>query len=226
MDRRKFIHAGAAVATLAVAEQGVAAVAKSAPSFGGSPVAQRPPARFAAGYHSGLATGFWMDAMARPYESVPGRVNVFLLGVQGSASPAAANPLVRFNLDLLFKLDTTATAPYRWATLTRNGGLVTSKAITHNLLPSRIAGLGVSSDYRSNGSKTSAESQSMPLTSMSLPLLTPGFYVVVGPQATTGLPPSWGMLARPVANRCLVSRCDSRENDFDAILFAVEPAHA
>ena len=218
MDRRKFIESGAVVlAAAAAADRSLA----STPVFGGPPV--KSAARFAVGYHNGLANGYWVDAMARPYETLPAVVNVFLLGLQAAASPVGANPLVRFNLDLLYKTGGATTAPYRYATLTRNGALATSKPITHRLSANQVSGLAVSLDYRDTGGKVANEKQMLQLTSLSLPRLTTGFYVVVGPQTSTGLPPSWGLLADPVSRGCLVSRCDNRSNDFDAILIAVEP---
>jgi hypothetical protein len=225
MDRRRFIEAGAALVTLTVADIGLAATnAAKVGAAVADVVKAANGARFALGYHNGLANGYWIDAMARPYETVPAQVKVFMLGVQGSTSASATNPLSRFDIDMLYRLSATATAPYRWATLTRNGGLCTSKAITHTLNPDQISGLTVGYDYVGSNGRAKRETQTLPWTAANAPALTPGFYALVGPSAATGAPPSWSALAPPVSGSCLVGRCDGRSNDFDALLIAVEPA--
>src|SRR5262245_42730529 len=133
MDRRKFIEVGAALATLAAAEI-VRAGGGTTPSTGGTGFLGRPIAsRFAFGYHNGERNGYWIDAMSRPYETAPARVNVFMLGVISSSYPNGSNPLRRMEIDLNYKLAGTIVAPYRWATLTRVDGLGTSKPISHEL---------------------------------------------------------------------------------------------
>jgi len=225
MDRRKFIGAGAALATLTLADLGFAATnSATGPSTNPLVGSTSASTRFALGYHNGLANGYWIDAMSRPFEAVPAKVKVFMLGVQGAASASSTNPLVRFDIDMLYRLSATSSAPYRWATLTRKGGLNTSKAITHTLKPDQIASLTVGYDYLQSNGRTKRETQSLPWTASNAPVLTPGFYALVGPQASTGAPPSWSALAPPVSGTCLLSRCDGRTRDFDALLIAVEPA--
>lgn len=226
MDRRRFIEAGAALLTLTAGDIAFAAARpdeKIAPH--GGPTPAQPAAAFALGYHSGLHGGYWIDAMSRPAEAVPAQVKVYLLGVQASSYPIGSNPLTRFDVDMMFRLraPTGTLASYRWATLTRNGGLSTSKPITHTLAPDQIAGLNVTYDSVTDG-KGKRTTVTLPWTSAAAPALTPGFYAIVGPSVGTGLPPSWAELAPPVSTRCLVGRCDGRTNAFDALLIAVEPA--
>lgn len=223
MDRRRFIEGGVALATLAVAEAGIAGSANG----GGTGFLGRPVAtRFALGYHSGLPGGYWVDATSRPYAPAPPNVKLFLLGVQAAQYPDGSNPLKRFAVDMLYQMSGNTTLPYRWATLTRNGGLVTSKAITHTVRPDQIAGVGVTYDYGDPVKGTyTRETLTLPWISPGLPVLTPGFYALVGPcWGSEGVPPSWSALAPPVSNGCMIGRCDGRSREFDAILIAVERA--
>jgi hypothetical protein len=222
MDRRRFIEGGVALAALAAAEIGVAgSVGSSGTGFLGRPNASR----FALGYHSGVRGGYWIDATSRPYEPAPPQVKLFLLGVQASTYPIGSNPLRRFEVNMLYQMAGNTTLPYRWATLTRNEGLVTSKAITHTVRPDQIAGVSIGFDY-GDPVKGAAkrETETLPWISGGLPVLTPGFYALVGPGVGTGEPPSWSALAPPVTGGCLIGRCDGRPRDFDAILIAVERA--
>ncbi len=216
MDRRKFLKAGAAGSAVVIADGALAGTVYT------------EPMRFALGYHSGLDDGFWMNARMRAFEDVQKRIKLMLLGVQAATAGERAHPVAAFDLELLYKVEGSrdGVLPYRWARLSRNSGLNVSKGITHELEPDQVEGVRVRYELRAAraGQPSEGFEETLAFTDALVPMLTPGFYAIVGPSAATMSPPPWSALAAPGSGPCAVSRCDGKKPDFDAVLIAVEPA--
>lgn len=217
MDRRKFLQATAAASTVAFADGALAATEYFQPT------------RFALGYHSGLEDGYWMPARFRAFDEVHEKVRLMLLGVQSHSARRVVHPIRTFELELLYRVEGLheGVAPYKWAVLTREGGeLRMSKAISHELAPDAIAGVRV--NYRMpmpRGEGVIEDfTETLSFLDAQVPMLTPGFYAIVGPSAKTMNPPPWGTIASPGSGGKALSLKSGAEADFDAVLIAVEPA--